>query len=543
VMIVKGPGKGEWRTIVSNTATQLVVDVDWDVVHTTSTEYVLLGDKWKSLGACGLTAPVTSVLVSSKAVVYFAMGDSVNIRRMRAFDDAGTWRDFNDASNCQADDSTNMAEFLIEAPRQAVIYRVQNTDANGDVSCSSADPQDWGTDLDFGTEAPLGSRDRTATGVIIYEDAGGYEALVVYKTDIPWFVPSTGDPYEMTLQEMKTIRGDKNGRASLRHDVYLYFSFGNGWEQYYNGQLNDVGPNRDEGLPDERSGPVTCSLGYPGKYYIGVDAGDNGYSSVLESRWHELYRCPKGQRVKALAFQVIPGDVPDRMWVWMNNMIIWLPFPVDMVNETKDPNYLFTDEGALEFSRMHAGLLDTQKLAKLVKVVGENLGATCWIEMDYRVDTETEWNPLVDKFDDWPLKEVLLNEQFGVAGKRIMLRARFYTEDASQTPTMEAMILEAVSRVAAKHIYSATCLIADLALDLNSDPDDIQEAHKKQEQLDLWAGDQVDSVLLMRSINPLYDKKYVFLEPFIAQSLITKSDPSDRREVNSFLVPLQLRDA
>jgi hypothetical protein len=43
VKIVDGPGDGEWRKIVSNTATTLVVSPNWDTTHTTASSYVIRG--------------------------------------------------------------------------------------------------------------------------------------------------------------------------------------------------------------------------------------------------------------------------------------------------------------------------------------------------------------------------------------------------------------------------------------------------------------------------------------------------------------------
>jgi hypothetical protein len=114
-----------------------------------------------------------------------------------------------------------------------------------------------------------------------------------------------------------------NGKARMVHNVYLYFNLGYGLERYYNSSLDDVGPNRDEGLPDGRQGVVSCMVAYPGRFFAGIDA-DAGISSVLchnGTGWHEVYRAPTaGQRITAMAFQVSPERWRTVCGLWSGRM-------------------------------------------------------------------------------------------------------------------------------------------------------------------------------------------------------------------------------
>ena len=98
------------------------------------------------------------------------------------------------------------------------------------------------------------------------------------------------------------------------------------------------------------------------------------------------------------AFQTIPGDTVDRLWVYQGNDLIWLPFPSDTTNELEDVNYSHTPEFAITLSRMHAGLFDVQKLVRKLKLQTESLEVNdtdgdpvCWFELDYRINEDTEW--------------------------------------------------------------------------------------------------------------------------------------------------------
>lgn len=81
VKIIAGPGKGEWRTISSNTAGAsgagvLTVSRSFNVTHTTSTRYVIYDiNSWTSLSGLPANFTVTDVCVVD-AICYFARGSN-----------------------------------------------------------------------------------------------------------------------------------------------------------------------------------------------------------------------------------------------------------------------------------------------------------------------------------------------------------------------------------------------------------------------------------------------------------------------------------
>ena len=551
VVLVDGKGETEpiyYRKITGNNETTLTLEKSWTIEQDTTTEYVIVGGAgdWRSLGACGLTAPVTDVMVNTKGIVYFAMGEGVNIRRMRAFNDSGTWKDFDVAADCQADDGTNQADFLIEAELQAKVYKILNRDTSmdNDVTYATSDPKDWGTNLDFGTTAKrFGSKYKRATGRVIYQDSLGSEAVWMGKTDKPYIATQSTGVYPFPFNEMGMVQNRHNFKASLKHGFYLYFSLGEEGriQRWYDGTLDDMGPSQGEGLPENRRGPVVSLLGYPGTIVCAVDAGDAGYSSVLEERWHELYRAPKGERIKAIHHQHIPGEI-DRLWVWQGNDIVWIP-SLPLSNELENSAYRFAHEAAIELSRMHANLLDTVKLVKYLKVASDRLGEDTWIEADYRVDDESEWHTLDEKYTQSPIERKLLGSKFGVAGTRLMLRLRLYTKDVNASPVLSAAILEAVSRIGQKDLYQFTVLIEDDQKDMQGNLEsEYSTAEEKLKLLRGWSGENSDSILWMRHIDPALDGLSVFLEPTNKRS-VRLLDPNNERRGSAYIVTLILRDA
>lgn len=548
VMITDGTGKLEtvqYRTIVSNTASDLTLDSAWTITQDTTTEYVILGSNtWTEITGHGLTAPITDVLVSVRGVVYFAQGDAVNIRRHREYNNAGTW-----TNSDWADDGTNKAVFMVYKSQAQKIVKANNSDASTNVSVATADPQDWGTSLTFGTATNVGSKYRNITGMEVYPDTSNNEAVWVMKVDIPWIVPSSGNPFPYNQPEMETVRGSKNGAATLVHNVYLFYSLGNGLERYYGGNLDDVGPNRDEGLPLERQGPIISMLGYPGRHFDIVDGGDSGYSSIMSREgngWHEHFRAPKGQRMKALAFQPIPGTALDRMWVYIGNDVLWLPFPSDATNELQDSNYKYTHEAGIVLSRMQAGMFDVQKLARFIKMQTENLSRDAqYIELDYRLNEDSDWTTIDEQFDESPTKRVDLIDQYGLSGKRIQLRVRSYTTTASISPIILAIIAEAVLRTSVKNQYPITFRLMDEGNTLNGmrEPEDESDPITLLGQLQDWADDSSDGMLWMESASRLYHERMVFLNPITVQQVSMKPDPQKEGSIEIFVCTASLQDA
>ena len=557
VLLTDGTGKLEpqpWRTVAANDSNSLTLD-NWTITHDTTTEYVLLGTKLREITGHGLTAPVTSVLVSTTGVIYFCMGDNVTVRRLRAYNNAGVWEDFDNA-NCKADETAaTKAVFMVYKPQAQKIVIANNSDASTNVSCSTSSNATipaWGTALTWSAAVNIDSKYRRINGLVVYPDGGGTEAVWVLKTDVPFILPGTGNPYPVPLEEMKTVRSQNNGRNPMLNGVYLYFPMLQGLERYYGGSFDDMGPNLGEGLPENRRGPIVAMQGYPGKFFIAVDAGASGYSSILDSGgWHERYRAPLGQRILAMAFQVIPGTSLDRLWVYQGNDLLYLPFPSDSTNELEDPNYPYTPEFAVEHARMHSGMFDVQKLVKKLKLQTEKLEMDtdgrpiCWFELDYKLNEDTEWTTIEDIFSVSPTQEVDFTRIFGVAGKRLKFRLRGYTRDASKTPVFLAIIISAVVRVDVKSMYGPFTFLVqdDEKVKGLREIDREMSAVEKLQTLEDWGDASNDSMLLLDSVSSLCHNKLVFMNVGTRRQVGFKHKSGSEFTSDTHVVSVTFQDA
>jgi len=519
-LLIAGPGSNEakpWRTIVSNTATTLTVDSPWITTHTTATDYVILNsNKWTELTGHGLTVDVTDILVVNN-IVYFAQGDSVNYRRMRWYNNSGAETTEYGEDSSAALKATYLCTVRDTSTGNFYIWRANNLDGSSNISVSNSAVKAWGTELAFGSAISFQDENGKITGITEY---GPGTKLLWIMREGSVFAYSSGAADEIPLKEMHAAAEYTNGTVFLTHNVYLYFNFGQGLERYYNSLLDDVGPNKDDGLPSGRQGAISCMAGYPGKIFAGIDAGTTGISSILGNAqdasggtgWNEVYRAPAvGQRIWNLAFQPIPGTAIDRLWIAVGSDIIWIPFPSGSIEPIYDSNYTYVHESTLTSGYVYVGLYDIYKFFHSLKIFAENLVEDAqWIEADYMIDDDTTWTQIPESFYVSPMNEQKLKEEYGVNGKRIRVRLRLQTSDNTKTPVIKSTVLDNVSRVPVKYSYSFAYRNYDEDVNLLGEKE-ILTADERQELLDRWAAELTP--LIMHSNHKQYDNKIVFIDP------------------------------
>jgi hypothetical protein len=357
-----------------------------------------------------------------------------------------------------------------------------------------------------GSEVPLGNKGERITGLELYGDP-----------EVPWVFRSgsvgsidNGTFQPVPLREYSQVENIHNGVGHLVHDVYLYFSFLQGLEEYYRSNLDDVGPNKDEGMPADRQGYITSMAGYPDRFLYNYDAGFGGRSSIMTRKsggHHEDYRCDvAGKRIRAIFIQILPGDMADRLWFCEGEDIAFLPMPGNTVNELTDPTYRFTHEGVLETAWIGD---DQQRIFSQVKLGLENVSAALCVEWDYKLDEATAWTPATTPFTSGPVQSIALN----VTGKRLKLRFRMQTNDNTETPRVTSLNVSTTERPETRFSYSMVFVYQDNGRDLLGHVENYTRAETIITQLDAWMRNQTP--LTMHSESEAFDNKTVFIEPVV----------------------------
>lgn len=329
----------------------------------------------------------------------------------------------------------------------------------------------------------------------------------------------TVDTYNLdriNLDELQVTAEEWNGSAVATADVYLMWSWLNGLQRHYNTQLEGKGPDHDEGMPVDMQGRITQILAYPGSFFVSIDAGENGYSSVMMfngNGWHNLYRAPnKGEHIMDIGFQPIYGTSPDRLWMQVGDNVVWLSMPSKILYALQDSKAEYTHESVVVSSWITGGMAEVDKLWQSLSIMADNLdGETCWIEADYQLDDEEQWHPIPTNpyYISPQQEENFAADDESVNGKKLRYRLRMQTTDMHKTPKVNVVLIKVIGRVDLKYSYAFHFRNMKYKADLTGEYEEL-EPYELDEILSDWANKLY--TLRLNSAYKLFDDKRVFLD-------------------------------
>ena len=343
-----------------------------------------------------------------------------------------------------------------------------------------------------------------------------YKTLWINREGMIHSISSEGTVDTINLEELQTVMEEWNGKVSMVHNIYYYFRWMRGGiQRYYNQQVDAVGPDRDSGLPADRRGQIADMLAYPARYFAAIDAGSEGYSSVLlnnNSGWHEIYRAPNaGERITALGFQTISGDRPDRLWISVGDDIVWLVMPSNVLKAVYDNAAEYTHESVMVSSWFSIGMVDVIKQWGSMNVMAEYLEqGGVYIEADYQIDQDPTWYPMSEHYVTSPTQEIKFKANFGVTAKRLRYRLRLQTNDKYKTPFVKAVVLKTVIKVGTKYCYAASCRNLQEDVNLRGEVEDISPFDRLNTLIE-WANNA--TALHMLAFTYPFDDHIVFIDP------------------------------
>lgn len=377
---------------------------------------------------------------------------------------------------------------------------------------------------------------------------------------------SDGVYAELPIGEMKSVKSIINGTAAMQFGVYLYFNLEGGMvERYYDQRLDDVGPNRDEGLPADRQGEITKLLPYPGRYYAAVDAGSDGYSSILcnnllgEYSWHEIWRSTTlGDQIYDAYVQSIPGfDEVDRLWIATTESIIAVPIAITPVNQYKYeyfgydgslPNYThdFFTAGWVETSWIDFEVKSIDKYFHSVTIFSDYTGDVksgneYKLSVYFKVDGDIVWTHAGDvkaseyingKFEIGIKELPIKYGSKSVSGKKIKFRVKMMPQASKyESPRLKAIVVNGILRLPSKRTWNFNFLV-DPEVDLNDKP-----IHDKTGVLlywlNKWANSKTYAVpLTMRTNDYSSDDVQVMIDPASITTYDVLSDTNASKNKN-----------
>jgi hypothetical protein len=447
--------------------------------------------------------PVKDVLVAEDQV-YFARGNAQPILKMRwNYGGSPPAHEFDD-------DGTNKADALYgfaDSSNGFQLWRGQNSN----VSVSRATPAAWLTATTFGSDIDVGDE---SAAIINLSDYNG--RLYVFKEDGLYQVDS-----DIALREdtgLEFIRSDNTGEAVTNRNFFMYFSWGGFALQQLqkNSAMVDmasVGPDRGEGLPEERRGRVSALGFHPTGLFAAIDAGEEGYSSVLvrtdPTGWHEVFRAPvAGWRVRDLHWQDCPGTHP-RLWVDLGNDVVYQKWPRHSFNPLKDSQMAYQQECGVTLADIDMGAIRLPKFIKELSLLTENLSTGIEVHVDCQADKDIGTNTWIHVGAVYRSPEDVVAIHQGDV-RKVRFRLRLLTDQANTPPILAATVMEGFARTPLKYQWNMRIKVGDTQRDLSGvvtdhDPDEflnwLKEAATKAKKV------------YMRSIWEQMDGKYVIVEP------------------------------
>lgn len=323
---------------------------------------------------------------------------------------------------------------------------------------------------------------------------------------------------KLPIGEIGSLTSHNNGYAVCTNDVYLYFNLGRKIERYYNNTLEDIGPDLDEGLPADRQGDVTALVSYPGRVYASIDAGASGYSSILLNKgggWHEMYRGAVGESIYALHYQAIPGSNTGRLWMAIDDDLVYLPVST---NPDTDTDYRFSSAGYIITGWFYGGMRTIKKVFDSLTIILENstVGSE-YINVSYQTDEDSSWTAISGNYDAIVEKIALASTR--PTGRRIRFKIQLNTSSSTITPVLLATTLDMFGVIPVKYQYTFTGRLAELTNEdmqtVNLDGQDeralgyADAAETALAKLDAWADDA--TVLTLNSRYSVYNGKTVIM--------------------------------
>lgn len=320
-----------------------------------------------------------------------------------------------------------------------------------------------------------------------------------------------------TLGDIGFIRSENNGQAVLSHGLYVYFSWGGySLQRLYNlsgtYDLSNVGPDKDEGLPDDRRGPIVALRGTPPGIVAAVDGGDDKTSSILVQPvkpfgWHEIFQGPfTGGRVQNIYFQ---DSYRPRLWFDFDGELCYQDWPRHTFNPLKDSGLTFNEEAILVSSTIDMGVSSLPKYIESIHGAVENLASRNEIRLDYQINEDVGTTTWIEagafQINPSDVVEVNRGEVY-----RIRFRLRIVCNDECSPPIVNATVLEGFARTPIKYQWNMRVKTSSIQRDLSgvskdADPDELLT----------WLKEAAvnTKAILMRSIWEQMDNKYVVVEP------------------------------
>ena len=267
------------------------------------------------------------------------------------------------------------------------------------------------------------------TGLFVARDAQGEPILYVSTKEGLWAHDAMNARFIKT--EVEFPFHPHGGKGAIRWRDSIYFPSGLGVYKYVNGSnsavLSVVGPDRDDGLPEDKRGTIMKSEGTHNELLMVVDSitsptitstddipfqwahhhvgssvinSDTGYSSILgynELGWEVKWQAESaGKSITAIHVSNAYSDISERyrLWFGFNDVVYYMNLPVDIINPSMVDEFEYNTSGTHITPWFNAGQSEIDKLALKLKVETQGCSSTETVVVSYATDYDETYTSM-----------------------------------------------------------------------------------------------------------------------------------------------------
>uniref|UniRef100_A0A6M3J5E3 Uncharacterized protein n=1 Tax=viral metagenome TaxID=1070528 RepID=A0A6M3J5E3_9ZZZZ len=284
------------------------------------------------------------------------------------------------------------------------------------------------------------------TDMFVARDAGD-DPVLYFLTPVGMYYLDVFSNFEFGQTELTWEEDATAGKKGLYWKGDIYVAMGKGINQIHGGVVTAIGPDTDDGLPEEFQGTITDMIGVGFWLVIAVDGGNTTKKSCILRRyingkhWHVVHTGSAADTAITALF----WDA-GTLYFGEGTNVKSLPMPNVTENVAKNSTYTYRSSGDLIYPKFHSQFEAMPKVAHKVRAVTKDCNATEYITISYRIDEDTAWTVL-GSFITSPRPTALgfpvSGDKVGLAFENIQFKASFARGSTTTTsPKMVSLILE-----------------------------------------------------------------------------------------------------
>lgn len=402
--------------------------------------------------AIGLSPTITRATAYARSLST-SMRLQVSLKRERnltswlcvASEDGGSVKTRNGTtwSSCAHDANGNlMGAYFAQYDNRLCVIRPENTG----FAYSAIDAETGACDIttNWQNKPNFPNLPQKFTDLFVGRDAGD-DPTLRFVTPIGVYYLDVFTNFVFGPTEVSWEYDNLSGKKGMYWKGDEYIAIGKGIYKVSKGVVSLVGPDMDDGLPEDMQGTITDMIGIGFWLVIAIDGGASSKSSILKryisgNHWHPVYVGSKNTSIKTLFWD------SGTLYFGEDSDVKSLPFSNKTENVAKLSTHTYCETGDLIYPYFHSQFEAMPKVAHKVRGVTQDCTDDDKITIYYRVDEDTEWTEL-GQFVKSPRADALpfpsSEDTTGVSFERIQLkRTMARGSTTTNSPKLESLTLE-----------------------------------------------------------------------------------------------------